>query len=113
MGADILNARRGRVECELFENHLVRLIDARGRRVKCLSGTAWITACGEGSDIFLSKGESWIVPNNGLVLAEAIVEARICIDTPGALPGSAMRPVLDAISVLLRHIARLRRKLEA
>lgn len=117
MDADTLNAAYGRIECELFENRLVRLLGARGRRVKCLSGTAWITACGERNDVFLGEGESWVVPNNGLVLAGAIVEGRICIDicvdTPRALPGFAMRPVLDAIPVLLRHIPRLQRKTKA
>ncbi|MGV7210338.1 DUF2917 domain-containing protein [Oxalobacteraceae bacterium A2-2] len=50
----------------------MRLERAAGRRIECLSGTAWITAYGLRTDIMLRAGQSFEVPNNGLTLVEAV-----------------------------------------
>lgn len=96
----ILAATRSRVECELHENHPLRLVGAEGRRVKCISGIAWITACGQARDIFLKPGEAYRVPNHGLVLAEAIGECRIQVDLPRSLDYSASHTGFDFARLL-------------
>jgi len=73
----ILSANKSQVECELYDNHPLRLSDGKGRRVECIAGVLWITAYDSSSDIFLRPGESFIVPNGGLVLVEGIGRSRM------------------------------------
>jgi hypothetical protein len=113
MEATVLNTARSRVECELFENRPVRLTGAQGHTVKCLSGTAWITAVGAAHDVFLRAGQSWIVPNDGLVLAEAIGEAKIRVETPRAARPFTLRPGLDFVAGVVRGMVRLQRRFAA
>lgn len=110
---DVLNTSRSRVECELFENRPVRLIGAQGLKVQCLSGTAWITAVGAAHDVFLRPGQVWMVPNNGLVLAEAVGDAKIRVETPRAARPFTLRPGLDVVAGLVRSVVRLQRRLAA
>ncbi len=78
----VLAATQSRVECELHENHPLRLIGAEGRRMKCLSGVLWITAYDQPIDVFLRPGQTYVIPNGGLVLAEAVGEARMQVELP-------------------------------
>lgn len=110
---DTVSTARSRVECELFENRPVRLIGAQGLKVQCLSGTAWITAVGAPYDVFLRRGESWTVPNNGLVLAEAVGEAKIRVETPRAKRPFTLRPGVDFVVGLVRGVVRLQRRFAA
>jgi hypothetical protein len=115
---DVFNTSRSRVECELFENRPVRLIGAQGLKVYCLSGTAWITAVGAAhdvpaDDVSLLPGQVWIVPNNGLVLAEAIGEAKIRVETPRAARPFTLRPGLEFVAGLVRGVVHLRRRFAA
>lgn len=97
MKPTILSATQDRVECELHANHPVRLVAAAGRRVHCIEGIAWITAYDQPFDVFLRPGQTYIVPNDGLVLAEAIGRCRVRVDLPrsfdyspySAVPGLA------------------------
>ena len=74
-----------------IETRPVRLTGAQGHTVKCLSGTAWITAVGAAHDVFLRPGQVWIVPNDGLVLAEAMA----CGTPVAALDRGAVREVVE------------------
>ena len=49
----------------------LRLARARGCRILCTAGCAWITAPGVAADIYLKAGEAWDVGCDGLVLIEA------------------------------------------
>ena len=82
-----MNAAASRIEYEITENHLLRLTNAQGHRVECVSGRALITACGELLDIELCAGQVFVVPNRGLVLIEAIKHGRIRI-----VPAAARHP---------------------
>lgn len=66
----------------LVEDYPLRFSNAKGRRVECLSGTVWITACNELPDYMLKAGDVFIIPNNGLTLIEAIGDCRVRIDLP-------------------------------
>lgn len=79
---------KGHVEYELTEKHLLRLSNAMGRRVECVSGRALITAYGEQTDFTLREGNVFIIPNNGLTLIEAVGNGRVRVKSP-ALPGQA------------------------
>ncbi|WP_420474383.1 DUF2917 domain-containing protein [Noviherbaspirillum sp. ST9] len=104
MQPKILAASRSQVECELHENHPLRLVAAEGRRIHCVSGVVWITAYGEPIDIFLRPGMSYTVPNRGLVLAEAVGNCRILVDLPRAFDYTPYR--LDVLE-LFRRIGRV------
>jgi hypothetical protein len=108
MKPKILAASKSQVECELHENHPLRLVEAAGRRIQCVSGVAWITAHGHSADIFLRPGELFVVPNGGLVLAEAIGECRIRVDLPRSFDYSPYRHyVPEAIGWILRGLKQL------
>ena len=50
----------------------LRLDAARHAELRVESGTVWITASGVAGDLFLSAGESYRVPRDGMVLVEAV-----------------------------------------
>lgn len=65
------------LEVVLRQDHPLRLVRARGRRLLCTGGCAWITAPGVPDDIFLHAGEAWEVADDGLVLVEAVGRATV------------------------------------
>jgi hypothetical protein len=67
------------LECLLRENRPLRLARARGKRIRCTDGCAWITAPGMLADVFLLSGETWELDTDGLVLIEAVGSAAILI----------------------------------
>jgi len=87
----IVTARAGQVECELHENFPLRVVGAGGRRVHCLSGVIWITAYDHPDDVFLRPGEVFVIPNDRLVLAEAVGRGRMAIDLPAAFDRGGYR----------------------
>lgn len=112
MQPKILAATPSRVECELHENHPLRLVGAEGRRVQCVSGVVWITAYGQSRDVFLRPGDVYEIPNRGLALAEAVGECRIRVDLPRAFDYSAYRLRLPRLLAALQF-ALFRRKTPA
>lgn len=97
MKPKIVTATKSQVECELHENHPLRLVAAEGRRIHCVSGVVWITAYNQPIDIFLRPGSSYTVPNGGLVLAEAVDTARIRVDLPRCFDYSQYRAWLPLV----------------
>lgn len=91
MQPKIVAATPSRVECELHEGYPLRLVGARGRRVQCVAGIIWITACDQPVDVFLRPGQVYEVPNGGLVLAEAIGHGRMQVDLPRTFHYAAQR----------------------
>lgn len=63
--------------CLLRERQPLRLSGARGRRIRCTAGCAWITAPGMFEDVILRGGEAWRVDTDELVLVEAIGRAAV------------------------------------
>lgn len=66
----------------LTANRPLRLLSARGARITCTAGIAWLTVAGEAGDILLAAGESHLVRSNGLALVEAIGTARVQLEQP-------------------------------
>jgi hypothetical protein len=96
MQPKILAATKSRVECELHEQHPLRLVAAEGRRIQCVSGMVWLTAYNQPVDVFLRPGHTYTVPNGGLVLAEAVGECRILVDLPRSFDYSHYRGWMPA-----------------
>lgn len=72
-------------EYQLRDNAPMRLANAAGRRIECLSGTAWITVYGEAADITLRTGDVFTIPNQGLALLEAVGAARVRVHQPAGV----------------------------
>lgn len=64
----------------LQSNQLLRLTHARGRRIRCITGVAWLTAYGEAKDIMLHASNTFVIPNHRLNLVEAIGDCVIGMD---------------------------------
>lgn len=76
-------------DCQLTQNQPQRLEHAMGQQIECLSGTAWVTFYGDGTDFILRAGQQMVVPNDGLALIEAVGEApaRVRLPLPARLSG--------------------------
>ncbi|UCV30069.1 DUF2917 domain-containing protein [Ferribacterium limneticum] len=61
----------------LTNGNPIRLTKACGVRIRCISGTIWITLPDRLADIFLGAGESYLIDAQGLVLVESINEGRV------------------------------------
>lgn len=69
---------------ELRSERPLRLEKAHARVIECLSGTAWITAYAQFDDCVLRSGERYTIPNDGLVLVEAVGSGRIRVHSMAA-----------------------------
>lgn len=98
-------------EYALKGNQPLRLDDASGRLVECLSGVAWITVYGQHTDFMLRPGQSFLVPNDGLTLVEAIVECRVRVGAP-ASTGWLQRTARHGNARLGETMDRLRQSLQ-
>ena len=98
MQPKILAATKSQVECELHKDHPLRLVAAEGRRIQCVSGVVWITAYKQPVDVFLRPGQTYTVPNGGLVLAEAVGDCRIRVDLPRSFDYSQYRSWLPEVA---------------
>ena len=108
MEPKVLAASSSRVECRLVENVPLRLVGAKGRRVQCVSGVAWITACGQPTDVFLRPGRVYEIPNGGLVLAEAVGDCTIRVDLPRSFDYARLGPAMPvAVVRLLQSVLHL------
>jgi hypothetical protein len=68
-------------------NRPLALLHARGSRLICSEGCAWITVTGEATDFFLRAGEAYRIASDALVLAEAVGQAALRVDTTAAARG--------------------------
>ena len=89
------NLRTG--EIHLAANHSIRLTAARGVLVRCTAGTLWITVSGEATDIFLTPGQAWRIPRNGLCLIESLGEGQL------NLKKNSQTPAIKAKLAGFRH----------
>ena len=56
----------------LAADSLMRLNDARGRKVLVIDGLVWVTQDGDPRDIFVRAGESFEFDRSGLTLLQAL-----------------------------------------
>ncbi len=94
-----MQIRHAKTEFVLRENHPLAARHARGITIRCTAGQLWITVSGNAEDVFLNQGEIWICDANGLLLIEAIDEARLAFD----LPIPAARRLISKLQALIRY----------
>ncbi|HJV59941.1 MAG TPA: DUF2917 domain-containing protein [Albitalea sp.] len=59
-------------ELALGHNQIARLDQARGTRLECIAGVAWITIDRDRRDIVLSRGDSFVVDRSAPVIVHAL-----------------------------------------
>ena len=96
MKPELIAVQQGQAEYRLTENHPLRIAHAAGRLIECLDGTAWITAYGEHTDFMLRKGQSFVVPNDGLMLIDAAGSGGVRVRLPAGSEAGAAAPHLLA-----------------
>lgn len=94
MKPELIAVQQGQAEYRLTENHPLRIAHAAGRRIDCLDGTAWITAYGESTDFMLRQGQSLTVPNDGLMLIDAVGGGVVRVRLPAGSEDGAAAPHL-------------------
>ena len=68
-----------------------RIENARGVRVSCVRGVAWITQERDPRDMILAPGQSIVLDRPGLAIAYALKEAVITLAPAWQLPAGAAR----------------------
>lgn len=67
------------LELHLHADQPLRLENARGLTLRCVSGCVWITLAGEAEDIFLHPGQEYVIRSRRLLLIEGIGEGRVSV----------------------------------
>ncbi len=94
-----------RVRLPLGPQGHAQLRKARHVRLTGIEGVTWITVDGEGTDVFIGPGESFVVPNNESVVAvalkgQALIEIEGRAGAVRSRSGSARVPWLGSLGRL-------------
>ena len=73
------------VRIQLRKDEHFTLGGARGARLSCVNGTAWITVDRDAEDVVISAGESFLVSSDRSVLVGALFGA-VTLDLRGIRP---------------------------
>jgi hypothetical protein len=66
-----MNMQKTHTKHQIGPRHGLALRAARGRIVKCVSGSVWLTMEGDRRDVVLNPGASFVVDRDGLTLLAA------------------------------------------
>ena len=102
MGFDITRSAR----LQLPPDQILRLSDARGTRLRVVTGTGWLTIDHDPRDVILNPGDEWLVDGRQPVLLTALGGAamiQVCTPAPSR---SGVRSLLkDALITTLQRWA--------
>lgn len=84
----------------LRAGQFLRIRKGRGCRVVCLSGVVLATASGVAQDFDLHAHGEFLLPNDGLVLIEAVADADLLLHEPSRA-GIAWRAALGRLRLAL------------
>lgn len=82
---------------QLAKGSLLKLRDAQGRGVAVFSGSLWITQEGDLRDIVAGAGDSVRFDRGGLVVIEALADARLLLLEPSTASATLPRPSAAAL----------------
>ena len=79
-------------DVSMVRGSISRLDHAADTRLRCLSGSVWITVDGVYEDVVLEAGQSWVVPGPARVIAQAMEPSTLRFEsTPDCSPVPAAR----------------------
>ena len=85
-----------RVELLLEARQTLRLTNAAGAQLHCVSGALWITQHRDRGDYFLAAGQSLRLDREGLTLVYAVEPAEFVLQEPAGRPSFAARAAAAA-----------------
>jgi hypothetical protein len=77
-----MNSRDGHFDLSLQPQAMFSVPDAAGVQVHCRRGSVWITLDGDGRDLVLQAGDSFVTPEHRRVLIYALGPACISVMAP-------------------------------
>ncbi|MGH8728753.1 MAG: DUF2917 domain-containing protein [Burkholderiales bacterium] len=82
-----LHIAAGAARINLSKGRLIRVQDGEGFRIRCYSGSLWITQERDGRDMILRAGNAFIIDRPGLTLVHALANAQVAVE-------DARRPIV-------------------
>ena len=92
------------IQLDLDVGEAVSLFHMKGRSLRCLSGTLWVTEIGERKDLALAAGEVYRLTRRGRVVIQAVgsQQGATFVLTP-ATPQQQWREIVRGIMDTLRN----------
>jgi hypothetical protein len=69
-----------RTTVRLARDGLLGIDDGRGLRLRVASGAVWLTQQGEGRDVVLREGESFVIDRPGRTVVQALDPAELALN---------------------------------
>lgn len=87
----------------LPERRVLKLTAARGARIVCLAGDAWVTEDGRYDDVVLAAGESAVLERDGMAMITPFGSADVEIVPPAAAEAAPYRHLRIDAAQIERH----------
>ncbi|MGD9954328.1 MAG: DUF2917 domain-containing protein [Burkholderiales bacterium] len=78
------NPRWTRTTVRLARDGLLSIDDGRGLRLRVAAGSIWLTQQGDGRDVVLRDGASFVIDRGGRTVVQALDPAELRLDPAGA-----------------------------
>lgn len=88
-----MNIKVARADLLLQDREVLRLRDAIGARVHCLSGALWVTQHRDPEDHFVGPGDALTLDRPGLALIHAMAPAEVVLSESVPHADRSPRPV--------------------
>jgi hypothetical protein len=76
-----LTSKTPRLELLLRQREVLNLDNSQHRMaIECKNGVIWVTCAGEAGDHILHAGRRYVPKTNGMIVIEALDEARVDIE---------------------------------
>ena len=69
-----------RTTVRLARDGLLGIDDGRGLRLRVASGTVWLTQQGDGRDVVLHEGESFVIDRPGRTVVQALGPSELALN---------------------------------
>lgn len=86
----------------LHRGERLRILEGKGRRVRCLSGTAWVTQDHDRRDVILEPGQGFTLDRPGLAIVQAL--GGHCMVTVDPEQGPRIRAIRPDDQTRLQHL---------
>jgi len=74
------DTRWTRTTVRLARDGLLGIGDGRGLRLRVAAGTVWLTQQGDGRDVVLREGDSFVIERPGRTVVQALDPAELALD---------------------------------
>lgn len=96
-----MNIKLNRVNVVLARDQILPVLDARGVKVTCVSGSLWITQDCDRRDVILESGDSFVMDHGGAALVSAMLPSVLFVEEPALIRA---RGLLSAVVAKLARV---------